>query len=225
MCPMAKASRDITTSAPPGGPPAEAEERARIAEERRLQREEDLRLIEATLAGDMAAFETLFTRCRDKVYAVVYGYVHDKDDALDITQDAFVKSYRKLDTFGGRSSFFTWVTQIAINLAIDHTRKRKRRRVIQLEEHMSAERRLAAASEPPKPGAELLDAELKARYEAALAELSDKHRTVFVLHTVEGLAYKEIAEVLGISIGTVMSRLHYARKRLQGLLSGYLDRR
>jgi len=193
------------------------------ADARRAAAEEDPRLVERTLAGESRAFEILFERYRERVYAVSFGYVRDKEEALDITQEAFVRAYEKLASFRGRSSFFTWVTQIAINRSIDMVRKRKRRRTIQLEDHHEGARRLAAAKPLPGPGQGVLDDELRERYEAALAELTEKHRTVFVLHTVKDMAYKEIAALLEISIGTVMSRLHYARKRLQSLLAGYLD--
>ncbi|GIW71210.1 MAG: RNA polymerase sigma factor [Planctomycetota bacterium] len=181
-------------------------------------------LVEQARAGSTEAFEELFRRYRDKVFGVVFGYVRDREDALDITQDAFLKAYRHLDRFAGRSGFFTWVTQIAINRAIDVRRRRMRRKVIALPERAEPEHnpRLPRRGEAPPVGERLEEQELRERYLRALDRLSEKHRTVFILHTVEGLAYKEIARVLGISIGTVMSRLHYARKNLQRELEGYL---
>jgi RNA polymerase sigma-70 factor (ECF subfamily) len=187
---------------------------------------EDLALVERAREGDTDAFDELFRRYRDKVYGVVWGYVKNRDDALDVTQDAFLKAYRKLGSFRGRSKFFTWVTQIAINRAIDVRRKHMRRKDVQLGEHHDrddARRRpgRSPASRPPEAGVQ--DEELKQKYQEAVDSLGEKHRTVFLLHTTEKLAYKEIAATLGISIGTVMSRLHYARKKLQKALEGYID--
>lgn len=186
------------------------------------RREEDHRLVQRVIDGDGSAFEELFTLYRDKVYGVVFGYVRSKEDALDITQEAFVRAYEKIGTFRAQSSFFTWITQIGINLSIDHCRKKKRRKTIGFEDHMQPERHLAASTPEPPPGRGLLSRELREQYEQALEQLSEKHRTVFVLHTVKGMAYKEIASLLEISIGTVMSRLFYARKNMQRQMEGYL---
>ncbi|MHC4392104.1 MAG: RNA polymerase sigma factor [Planctomycetota bacterium] len=192
------------------------------AERHAAERAEDRRLVEATLGGDNGAFEVLFTRYREKVYGVVYGYVRNRDDALDIVQDAFVKAFQRLSTFRLEAKFYTWITQIAINLSIDHTRRRKRRKVIELQEHHEPDKTLASSTPPRAPGAGMLDDEFRERYEEALAKLSEKHQAVFVMHAIKGTSYKEIADVLGISIGTVMSRLHYARKNLQKHLADYL---
>ncbi len=182
-------------------------------------REEDEALVSQALDGRTGAFETLFTKYREKVYRVVYGYVYDKDDALDIAQDAFIKAFKNLASFRGHSGFYTWLTQIAINLAIDFRRKRKRQKIVTLEDYMEDPReKIGGATQPPEPSEKLAEKELRERYFDALERLSEKHRTVFLLHTVEGMPYKEIADTLGISIGTVMSRLHYARKHLQELL-------
>jgi len=190
--------------------------------EQRQRRADDQRRVERALRGDRTAFEELFVAYRERVYGVVFGYVRDADDALDLTQDAFVKAFQKLASFKGESSFFTWITQIAIHLAIDHTRKKKRRRLVQLDDPERGES-APLAVEPAAVAKGLLAEELRGRYEEALEGLSDKHRTVFVLHTVKGMAYKEIASVLDISIGTVMSRLHYARKKIQALMGDYLE--
>lgn len=188
----------------------------------RESRAEDAALIERVRAGDRAAFAALFEKYREKIYRVVYGYLHDKEDALDITQEAFIKAFRNLDSFEGKSGFYTWLTQIAINLAIDARRKRARKKVVALEDYMDPSEKLGGTALPPSPEQRLAERELRERYFEALEQISEKHRTVFLLHTVEGMAYKEIADALGISIGTVMSRLHYARKHLQELLGDHL---
>jgi RNA polymerase sigma-70 factor (ECF subfamily) len=186
-------------------------------------RAEDAGFVARARRGDPAAFAALFEKYREKIYRVAFGYLHDQEEALDIAQEAFIKAFRNLDGFEGKSGFYTWLTQIAINLAIDARRKRTRRKIVALEEYMESGEKLGGTTEPLSPERRLSEKETRERYFEALEQLSEKHRTVFLLHTVEGMAYKEIAETLEISIGTVMSRLHYARKRLQELLGDVLQ--
>ena len=216
--PATPASEVAPALAGPRRAPATAEEVAA----RTAARAEDVGLIDRALKGEGSAFESLFEKYREKVYRVVYGYIHDKDDALDVTQEAFIKAFKNLPGFERESGFYTWLTRIAINLAIDFRRRRARKKVVALEDYMDPEAKVGGASGAPDPERRLEEKELRERYFEALEQLSEKHRTVFLLHTVEGMAYKEIASSLDISIGTVMSRLHYARKRLQELLADYL---
>lgn len=193
------------------------------AEAAATARAADVQLIDRALRGDGAAYEALFDKYREKIFRIAYGYVHDKDDALDVTQEAFIKAFKNLPGFEREAGFYTWLTRIAINLAIDLRRRRARKRAVALEDYMDPEARPGGGGGgPPDPTRGVEDKELRERYFAALEVLTEKHRTVFLLHTVENLAYKDIAAALEISIGTVMSRLHYARKRLQELLASYL---
>jgi RNA polymerase sigma-70 factor (ECF subfamily) len=201
----------------PAEPPSDAASAAQ-----KESRAEDLAQVERARKGDTQGFAALFEKYREKVYRVVYGYLHDKEDALDVTQEAFIKAFKNLEGFEGKSGFYTWLTQIAINLAIDARRKRARRKIVALEDYMDPREKLAGTTAPPSPERRLAEKEIRERYFEALEQISEKHRTVFLLHTVEGLAYKEIADTLDISIGTVMSRLHYARKHLQEILGDYL---
>jgi RNA polymerase sigma-70 factor (ECF subfamily) len=226
---MAEPAQERTEGTEPAARPAAALPRFAAASAPRDQhaaqresRAEDAAHVERARRGDSDAFAILFEKYREKVYRVVYGYVHDKDDALDIAQEAFIKAFKNLDAFEGKSGFYTWLTQIAINLAIDARRRRARKKVVPLEDFMDPREKFGGSAPPPPPERRATDMELRERYFEALEELSEKHRTVFLLHTVEGMAYKEIAEALEISIGTVMSRLHYARKKLQELLADYL---
>ena len=208
------------------GDPAVADDGDPRAAQQAAQREsraEDQGLVERARKGDNAAFALLFEKYREKVFRVSFGYLHDKEEALDITQEAFIKAFKSLAGFEGKSGFYTWLTQIAINLAIDARRKRARRKVVALEDYMDPREKLGGSAPPQSPEARVAEKELRERYFEALEQISEKHRTVFLLHTVEGMAYKEIAEALEISIGTVMSRLHYARKHLQDLLGEYLQ--
>jgi len=182
----------------------------------------DLDLVRAAQKGDMAAFEEMVARHRDKIYARAYGMMRNEDAALDLSQEAWVKGWQRLAQFQGDSSFATWMTRIVINLCLDQLRKQKRQRaesIEVLEEELGGVERFMPVT-TPNPTAGLERAELRRRIDRALAQLSDEHRTVLVLHEFEELEYKEIARRMDCSIGTVMSRLFYARRRMASLLAG-----
>jgi len=172
--------------------------------------------------GSLTAFEELVARHRDKIYARAYSMMRNEDEALDLSQDAWVKGWRRLAQFQGDSSFVTWMTRIVINLCLDQLRKQKRQRTESIEafeeDGGGIERHMPIVS--PNPTERLERVELRQRIDRALAQLSDEHRTVLVLHEFEELEYKEIAKRMKCSIGTVMSRLFYARRRMASLLAG-----
>ena len=169
----------------------------------------------------MAAFEELVVRHRDKIYARAYSMVRNEDEAIDLSQEAWVKGWQRLVQFHGESSFGTWMTRIVINLCLDHLRKQKRQRSESIEEmdeeSGGVERHMPVVTVNPAAGLERN--ELRHRIDQALGQLSYEHRTVLVLHEFEELEYKEIAKTMGCSIGTVMSRLFYARRKLAALLA------
>ena len=177
-------------------------------------------LVQAAKAGDFAAFEELVARHRDKVYARAFSMMRNEDEALDLSQDAWIKGWRRLEQFHGKSSFATWMTRITINLCLDQIRKKKRQRAESIEqmdeESGGVERRMPSVNPNPTEGLERKD--LRQMIDKALGQLSEVHRTVLVLHEFEELEYKEIAKRLGCSIGTVMSRLFYARRKMASLL-------
>jgi RNA polymerase sigma-70 factor (ECF subfamily) len=178
-------------------------------------------LVRKSQKGDMAAFEELVARYRDKVYARAYSMMRNEEEALDLSQDAWVKGWQRLAQFQGDSSFITWMTRIVINLCLDQLRKHKRQRTESIEamdEEGGVERQMPVVT--PNPTAGLERVELRERIDRALAQLSLQHRTVLVLHEFEELEYKEIAKRMKCSIGTVMSRLFYARRRMASLLAG-----
>jgi RNA polymerase sigma-70 factor (ECF subfamily) len=178
-------------------------------------------LVRGAREGDMAAFEELVARYRDKVYARAFSMMRNEDEALDLSQEAWVKGWQRLAQFQGDSSFATWMTRIVINLCLDQLRRQKRHRaesIEAMEEDGGIERRLAV--ENPNPTAGLERAELRERIDRALGQLSTEHRAVLVLHEFEEVEYKEIARRMKCSIGTVMSRLFYARRRMASLLAG-----
>jgi RNA polymerase sigma-70 factor, ECF subfamily len=183
---------------------------------------DDDTLVRAAQAGDMAAFEELVARHRDKVYGRAFTILRNEDDALDVSQEAWVKSWQRLTQFHGDSSFATWITRIVINLCLDHLRRQKRLQAESIEqmddEVGGVERQMPTVTVNPTEGLER--AELRQRIDQALAQMTVEHRTALILHEFEDLEYKEIARRMGCSIGTVMSRLFYARRRLAGLLAG-----
>lgn len=172
--------------------------------------------------GDTEAFEELVHRHRDKIYARAMMMMRNEDEALDLSQEAWVKSWQRLHQFQGDSSFATWMTRIVINLCLDQIRRQKKMRaesIEQIEEEAGGvERQMPVEHVNPIEGLE--KEELRKRIDEAMGKLTEAHRTVLVLHEFQGMEYKEIARKVGISIGTVMSRLFYARRRMASLLQG-----
>ncbi len=182
---------------------------------------DDPTLVRAAQRGDMAAFEELVARHRDKIYARAYSMMRNEEEAVDLSQEAWIKGWQRLGQFQGESSFGTWMTRIVINLCLDQLRRQKRQRAESIEamseESGGVERQMPVLT--PNPTAGLERGELRRRIDRALSQLSYEHRTVLVLHEFEEMEYKEIAKTMGCSIGTVMSRLFYARRKMAALLA------
>jgi len=180
----------------------------------------DEQLVAWAKDGDTEAFEELIHRHRDKIYARAMIMMRNEGDAVDLSQEAWVKAWQRLRQFQGESSFATWMTRIVINLCLDQIRRQKRTRAESIEEleeeSGGVERQMPVVENNPTEGLET--EELRRRIDEAMGKLTDAHRTVLVLHEFDGLEYKEIAKRVGISIGTVMSRLFYARRRMATLL-------
>src|SRR5690349_8274411 len=183
---------------------------------------DDPTLVRAAQQGDTTAFEELVARHRDKIYARAFSMMRNEDEAVDLSQEAWVKGWQRLVQFQGDSSFATWMTRIVINLCLDQLRKQKRIKsesIDQMDEETGGvERQLPIVNPNPTEGLER--GELRQRIDKALSQLSYEHRTVLVLHEFEELEYKLIAKKMGCSIGTVMSRLFYARRKMAALLAG-----
>lgn len=182
---------------------------------------EDAALVRGAQKGDMAAFEELVARHRDKIYARAYSMMRNEEEAIDLSQEAWVKGWQRLAQFQGEASFGTWMTRIVINLCLDQLRKQKRQRTESIEEMNEesggVERQMPVVTINPTAGLER--GELRQRIDRALSQLSYEHRTVLILHEFEEMEYKQIAKVMECSIGTVMSRLFYARRKMAALLA------
>ena len=184
---------------------------------------DDLALVDRCRRGDVAAFEPLVERYRQRVYRLAYNVLRDTEEALDVAQDAFIRAYQALPSFRGQSAFYTWLFRITMNVAADRVRQRAARgRAFGTErvEEEEWERTLVDRGEAPDASA--ARAEERRRIQRALESLPEHHRAIIMLSDLEGLSYREIAEVLGIPMGTVMSRLHNARKRLRQALGPLL---
>ncbi len=181
---------------------------------------DDVALVRAAQQGDMGAFEELVARHRDKIYARAYSMMRNEEEAIDLSQEAWVKGWQRLVQFQGDSSFTTWMTRITINLCLDQLRRKKRHRTESIEEmdeeSGGVERQMPVVM--VNPTERLERAELRVRIDRALSQLSEAHRTVLVLCEFEQMEYKAIAKTMNCSIGTVMSRLFYARRKMAALL-------
>lgn len=187
----------------------------------------DEQLVLKIQAGDRAAFEQLYWRYKDRVISVVYGIVHNRQDAVEISQEVFVRIYKNIDKYQPGTRFFTWLYRITYNLAVDKYRRKKTAREVEFDndyqKNFSSPEDVLPPSLGINPERACERAELRQQLTQAMDELPEKQRTIITLREVEGLSYEEIASVLDIQIGTVMSRLHYARQRLQNNLRKYLE--
>jgi RNA polymerase sigma-70 factor (ECF subfamily) len=180
-------------------------------------------LIERCIAGDSAAFEPLVEKYRQRVWRLAYQVLHDREEAWDVAQEAFVRAFHSLPSFRGQSAFYTWLFRITVNVATDRHRQRGAQARAFGPERVPEEEWERSTPDPGGgPDQEAARAEQRERIRGALDALPPKARTIIMLSDVEGLSYREIAEVLNCPIGTVMSRLHNARKRLKGLLGPVL---
>jgi RNA polymerase sigma-70 factor, ECF subfamily len=184
--------------------------------------DDELQLIAQCQAGDTEAFNELVNRYRNRAFAMIYNMVRNEQDAWDLAQDGFVKAWKSINRFRGQSSFFTWLYRILMNVTIDWMRRRQIEGGAEFDDAQAMRDIEPAAVTAPReelaPLQRLSDKEIRARIDSAIAKLSDEHRVVIILREIEGLEYQEIADTVGCSIGTVMSRLFYARKKLQTLL-------
>ena len=195
-------------------------------EQNRLEAvQEDLRLVGRVLQGETDAFEELVRRHQQRIYATVYHMTANHEDATDLTQETFIKAFQALKSFKGDASFYTWVYRIAVNKTLNHLKKRKQRSFMSLNDldsQVENDPELVALISDKTPRREAALAELQEKLNASLLKLSEPHRLVVTLHDIQGLAHEEIARIMECNVGTVRSRLFYARQQLQAWLSDYL---
>ena len=189
------------------------------------QDDEDRRLVRCHLSGDVNGFEQLYRRHRERIFAVLVRMLRNREDALDATQDVFIKIHRGLDSFDPSGRFLTWAYRIATNHAIDTIRRKKVRKETPIvEEAVGTDADLRTGRRAnPETGSQLERGEIAIAIAAAVDKLGEAHRMVFTLHCYEGLSYGEIAAVLGIPVGTVMSRLYHARRKVRDALPSDWD--
>ncbi|HYE90920.1 MAG TPA: sigma-70 family RNA polymerase sigma factor, partial [Terriglobales bacterium] len=180
---------------------------------------DDGALVERVRGGDVAAFEPLVEKYRQRVYRLAYNVLRDQEDAWDAAQEAFIKAYKALPGFRGQSAFYTWLFRIVMNVAHDKARSRGAQGRAFGTERVTEEEWERTMPDPGEdPDAAAARAEQRAHITRALETLPEHHRAIIMLSDLEGLSYREIADVLSIPMGTVMSRLHNARKRLRAAL-------
>ena len=196
--------------------------------ERRQEADSDLEIVRQVQAGDVAAFDRLITKYRERVFGIIYHLTSNREDAADLSQDAFIKAFQSIQRFGGQSSFFTWLYRIAVNSTLSHLRKSRLRSFFSLERINSdepvAKEVVAALTDKGGADRDAYVRELQEKLNDAMQKLSIKHRTVVTLFEIDGLSHQEIAEIMNCSVGTVRSRLHYAKQLLQAELQPYIRR-
>ncbi len=193
--------------------------------ERQQEADADWEIIKKVQAGDVSAFDQLILKYRERVYSAVYNLCGNREDGADLAQTTFIKAFQSINRFQGQASFFTWLYRIAVNATLTHLRKNRLRTFFSFD-RISEEDRSSEVIEAltDKTGAdrELFVKELQEKLNEALQKLSIKHRMVITLFEIDGLSHSEIAEIMGCSVGTVRSRLHYAKQLLQAELQSYL---
>jgi len=193
-----------------------------LAKECRMNGITDKAVVEQVMNGDVDAFSILVRRYQDRLYSVALNYVYNPDDAVDVVQESFVKAYTKLHGFDSASTFYTWLYRIAINTAtaIDSLRKRKSRYADSLDDEKYSEVGFEPESKDPAIDPEKVAArhEQARNLKSAISKLSEKLRTIIILHDVEGLSQEEVAGILRVPVGTVKSRVSRARAELRSIL-------
>jgi len=186
---------------------------------------DEMVLVKNARQGDLPAYDELVKRYQERIYATIYHITSNHEDANDLAQEAFIKAFHALKSFKGGSSFYTWVYRIAVNKTINFLKQRKNKAQMSLDDiDFNAEHDpdLVALISDKTPRREVNLAELQEKLNVAMQKLSEPHRLVVTLHDVQGLSHEEIAKIMECNIGTVRSRLFYARQQLQAYLSDYL---
>jgi RNA polymerase sigma factor RpoE len=185
----------------------------------------DQELVRSVQGGDLAAYDELVRRYQERIYATLYHMTSNHEDANDLAQESFIKAFHAIKSFKGDSSFFTWLYRIAVNKTINFLKQRKNRIHLSLNDlDLNAENDpdLVSLVSEKNPRRDMSLTELQEKLNAAMQRLSEDHRLVVALHDVQGLSHEEIGKIMDCNVGTVRSRLFYARQQLQAFLSDYL---
>lgn len=188
-------------------------------------RDLDWALVQRVQNGEVSAFNQLVQKYRQSLFSIIYNMTGNREDATDIAQEAFIKAFQSIKQFRGQASFYTWIYRIAVNSSITFIKRAKKQRFINYEtidETLVSSDILEYFTAKTKTEKGALLKELQEKLNEALQKLSPKHRIVVILHEVEGMNHKEIADITKTSEGTVRSRLHYAKKMLQAYLQEYI---
>jgi RNA polymerase sigma-70 factor (ECF subfamily) len=186
---------------------------------------DEMGLVHRAQNGEMSAYDQLVQRYQERIYATIYHMTSNHEDANDLAQETFIKGYQALKSFKGGSSFYTWVYRIAVNKTINFLKQRKNRAQMSLNDldfNVEHDPDLVALISDKTPRRDAGMAELQEKLNEAMQKLSDYHRLVVTLHDVQGLSHEEIAKIMECNVGTVRSRLFYARQQLQAYLTEYL---
>lgn len=195
----------------------------KIVAEARPAAEEDL--LRRSREGDLEAYDEMVRRYQERIYATIYHMTSNHEDTNDLAQETFIKAFHALKSFKGGSSFYTWLYRIAVNKTINFLKQRKNKTQMSLDDldfHAEHDPDLVALISDKTPRREATLTELQEKLNEAMQKLSESHRLVVTLHDVQGLSHEEIAKIMDCNIGTVRSRLFYARQQLQAYLSDYL---
>lgn len=198
---------------------------APVAKAETAEAREEQRLVEQARQGNLEAYDALVRRYQERIYGTIYHMTSNHEDANDLAQETFIKAFQALKSFKGGSSFYTWLYRIAVNKTINFLKQRKNRSGMSLNDlDFNAEHDpdLVALISQKTPRREAGLSELQEKLNEAMGKLSEVHRLVVTLHDVQGVPHEEIAKIMDCNIGTVRSRLFYARQQLQGFLADYL---
>jgi RNA polymerase sigma-70 factor (ECF subfamily) len=183
-------------------------------------------LVENAINGSFEAFDKIMVHYRERMYGVIYNMTLNHSDAADLTQETFVKAFRSISKFKRKSSFFTWLYRIGVNLTLTFLKRKRNRKFFSFEQFFGdslneGQKGELASNEINSAKSTMLN-ELHEKLNEALSRLSDKHRTIVILYEIDGLSHKEISQIMKCTQGTVRSRLHYAKIQLQSMLSEYV---
>jgi RNA polymerase sigma-70 factor (ECF subfamily) len=217
--PPARRLTDLLSSGPDAGVKSK---RQAMNEPRKV--DEDQQLVSRTQEGDASAFDQLVVKYTPRLYGLVYNMTSNHEDTNDLLQDIFAKAYKAIRGFRGKSSFYTWIHSIAVNMTLNFLKKRGRRFQLSLDDvdsSIQSDKEFLEATASTSPVREADLSELQKRLNEAMMKLSDEHRAVVTMFHIQGMPHAEISKILRVSEGTVRSRLFYANRQLQNYLDEF----